>query len=61
MFGIGYFKNLVVRQMSIISKVKSKRVEAPKYSNGVAGRNEVASRVILYEPQSLRDWLVIVI
>jgi hypothetical protein len=47
--------------MSIISRVKSKRMEAPRYNNGVAGHNEVASSIILYEPQSLRDWLDIVI
>ena len=61
MFGICYLKNFVVRQMSIISSVKSRFIEAPRYNNGEAGRNEVALRVNLYKPESLSDWLVIVI
>jgi hypothetical protein len=47
--------------MSIISSVKSRFIEAPRYNNGEAGRNEVALRVNLYKPESLSDWLVIVI
>ena len=60
MFGISYFTNFVILHMLIISRLKFKLKGAPRY-NGFAGRNGVASRVILYEPRSLRDWLVIVI
>jgi hypothetical protein len=60
-FGIGYLKNFAVRHLSIISRVKSKFKGVPKYNEFDEDRNGVASKVILYEPQSLRDWLVIVI
>ena len=60
MFGISYFTNFAILHMLIISRLKFKLKGVPRY-NGFVGRNGVASRVILYEPMSLRDWLVIVI
>jgi hypothetical protein len=49
MLGISYFTNFAELHMLIISRLKSNLKGDPRY-NGFAGRNGVASRVILYEP-----------